>query len=215
MPPKPKFNKEEILNAAFDIARTHGLDAVKAREVGEALGCSSRPIFTFFPGMEELQKCVVQKTWLFFGEYLAAADNYVPAFKMRGMLLVKFAQEEPHLFRILFMNKNEETEFAEMMQKRLRSFTGDFAAIEKNCHLSYEEALKIFNALWVQAYGICCMIVHNHCIFTEAQVGGLLSSCFAGQMLLLKSGRADTTDFYPVKKGSEEAAKYSRGNEYA
>ena len=83
MPPKPKFNKEEIVYAGLDIAREKGISEVKARDVGDKLGCSSRPIFTFFASMEELQKAVEDEAWKVFRSYLAVADNYLPAFKMR------------------------------------------------------------------------------------------------------------------------------------
>lgn len=206
MPPKPKFDKDDILNAAFELARAGGPEAVKAREVGEKLGSSSRPIFTFFISMEELQKCVMQKAWILFEEYLSAADEYVPAFKMRGIQLIRFAQNEPQLFRGLFMNGADETPFVDIMQYRLRSFAKDIVFIEQNYHASYEQALHIFDCMWLQAFGICSMIVNNRCTFTDAQISHLLGSGFAGQIMLLRSGDADYTKFVPVKKDSGEAS---------
>lgn len=44
MPPKPKFSREDIINAAFDIVQKSGTDAMTAREVGKYLGTSSTPI---------------------------------------------------------------------------------------------------------------------------------------------------------------------------
>ena len=35
MPPKPKFSREDIINAAFDIMQKSGADAMTAREVGK------------------------------------------------------------------------------------------------------------------------------------------------------------------------------------
>ncbi len=207
MPPKPKFDKEEILNAAFDIARKNGIDAVKARDVGDALGCSSRPIFTFFIGMEDLNKCIAEKARLLFEEYLSVSDEYVPAFKMRGMQMIKFAQDEPHLFRLLFMSGGEETPFGELMRQRIRNFASDIAFIEMNYHIGYEEAENLFKALWLQSYGICSMIVNDRCRFTEQEIAGFLGSCFAGQLILLKNGSTEYTQRFPVKKGSEEAKK--------
>ena len=44
MPPKPKFTKDEIVDAALDIVSRDGVEAMTAREVGERLGSSARPI---------------------------------------------------------------------------------------------------------------------------------------------------------------------------
>lgn len=54
MPPKPKFTKEEVVEAALRLISEKGTDALTARELGERLGSSARPIFTTFRNMEEL-----------------------------------------------------------------------------------------------------------------------------------------------------------------
>lgn len=56
MPPKPRFTREEIVAAALDIVSRQGIEALTARELGEVLGSSARPIFTVFRSMEELQQ---------------------------------------------------------------------------------------------------------------------------------------------------------------
>lgn len=40
MPPKPRFTREEIVAAALDIVSRQGIEALTARELGEALGSS-------------------------------------------------------------------------------------------------------------------------------------------------------------------------------
>ena len=51
MPPKPKYTKEEIVNAAFELTREKGIDMVAAREVGKRLNTSPSPIFTVWNSM--------------------------------------------------------------------------------------------------------------------------------------------------------------------
>ncbi len=61
MPPKAKFSKTEITDAALNIVANSGIDALTARSLGEALGSSPRPIFTVFDSMEEVQTQVLKK----------------------------------------------------------------------------------------------------------------------------------------------------------
>ena len=68
MPPKPRVTREEIVAAALDIVSRKGIEALTARELGEALGSSARPIFTVFRSMEELQQ-----------EVRSAASRAMPA----------------------------------------------------------------------------------------------------------------------------------------
>lgn len=52
MPPKFKFTREEIIQAALDLTRESGIAAVTARGLGAKLGSSVKPIFSLFENME-------------------------------------------------------------------------------------------------------------------------------------------------------------------
>ena len=58
MPPKPKFTKEEIVQTALAVVSEKGVEALTAKELGNALGSSARPIFTVFSSMKEVQDAV-------------------------------------------------------------------------------------------------------------------------------------------------------------
>ena len=60
MPPKVKVSKEQIVSAALDLIRHQGYDALNARSIAAALGCSTQPIFSNFTTMEELRGTVIQ-----------------------------------------------------------------------------------------------------------------------------------------------------------
>ena len=48
MPRKFLFTKEQIVNAALELIRKKGMDALTARALGEELGSSAKPIFGLF-----------------------------------------------------------------------------------------------------------------------------------------------------------------------
>lgn len=56
MPPKAKFTRSQIIQAALAIIRENGMAALSARTLGAKLGSSARPIFTVFQSMEEVQQ---------------------------------------------------------------------------------------------------------------------------------------------------------------
>ena len=60
MPPKFKFTREEIIQAALDLTRESGIAAVTARGLGAKLGSSVKPIFSLFENMEEVQNEVLK-----------------------------------------------------------------------------------------------------------------------------------------------------------
>lgn len=208
MPPKPKFNREEIVSAGLEIAREFGIDAVKAREVGEKLGCSSRPIFTFFDSMEELQKAVELKVWSVFNSYLDVAEDYVPSFKKRGMQMVKFAQEEPKLFQLLLMSEKAPIDFDNLMRTRVSGFGRDIDAIRSDYGVTQEEANLLFGNMWLSVYGICVMCATKVCAFSESELASMLGRFFAGEIMVIKSGKGSEFDFIPTLKDSPESRKH-------
>ena len=55
VPPKVKFTREEIIDAAIELVRESGIEMLTSRELGKKMGVSARPIFTAFENMGELK----------------------------------------------------------------------------------------------------------------------------------------------------------------
>lgn len=109
MPPKAKITKPMILDTVLALIRTLGFEAVNARSIADSLGCSTRPIFTCYENMEELKKEFLDFAFAFYEHY---ADDYGKAFPVAPCLrlplsYLAFAKEEPHLFRLLFVDAME------------------------------------------------------------------------------------------------------------
>lgn len=102
MPPKPKFTREEIIDAAYEIMEENGIDAVAAREVAKKLGTTPGPIFTYFEGMDELKHEVLRRAVREVNTYLEGAVDYRPAFKEFGMRWIRFAKEHPNAYSLVF-----------------------------------------------------------------------------------------------------------------
>ena len=104
MPPKPKFTKEEIVEAALALVSERGMEALTARDLGERLGSSARPIFTVFHSMEEVQQETRKAAMERFNDCIREAEGYTPLFKQVGVQMLRFAREEPRLFQLLFFH---------------------------------------------------------------------------------------------------------------
>lgn len=97
MPPKAKFTRQEIIDAAVDIARRAPLEAVTAQELASVLGTSTRPVFTYFRTLEEVRAAVVEEAGKIYGRYVERGLSMNPPFKGYGMETIRFAREEPNL----------------------------------------------------------------------------------------------------------------------
>lgn len=198
MPPKVRFSREDILAAAFEIARTDGLESVLAREVAKKIGSSVSPIFTAFENMEELVNEVIAQARRTLNSYLNAAVEYSPAFKKLGMQMIKFAIEEPKLFQIVFMREpGEMTDFDTAFKNLTVELDYYLDLIQKDYDLSREDAYVLFSRLWIQSYGISVLCASKICTFTEEEISEMLGEVFAGMVMLIKSDKMKYCGFKP------------------
>lgn len=189
MPPKPKFSKEEIVEAALRIVSQKGVEGLTARELGNTLGSSARPIFTVFRNMEELEEEVGRTALLRFEEYAEQPIPGIPLFKQVGMKMVLFGVKEPKLYQLLFMRENEEEgSFEELYGKLGKTADRCIRAIQEDYALSEEEARLLFENVWIYTFGVGALCATKVCHFSEQEIGQLLTTEFQAMLRLVKSG---------------------------
>ncbi|TMV04765.1 TetR/AcrR family transcriptional regulator [Paenibacillus thermoaerophilus] len=105
MPPKVKFSKEAIIAAAFEIARTEGMDHITIRKVAEKMGSSIAPIYVNFKDVDELKQAVLLKIRDVSRQMLMTQYDPDPFLNI-GIASLKFAREHPVLFKDLIMNNS-------------------------------------------------------------------------------------------------------------
>ncbi len=193
MPPKKKFTKEEIIQAAYEMARENGIESVVARELGKKLGVSSSPIFTAFKSMEEVQQEVRKLALQEFESYVSDALNYTPAFKYVGMKMIEFAMREPKLFQLVYMREPAEGQNYEKMVESL----GDTVEVciqimQRDYSLNRKESELLFRQNWLHTFSICALAANKVCFFTMEEISEILSVGFQGTLMLIKSGKFAT-----------------------
>ena len=190
MPPKPKFTKEEIVAAALELVSKKGMEALTARELGERLGSSARPIFTVFNSMEEVQEEVRAAALKRFEGYAEKAMHYTPVFKQVGMQMILFAMEEPKLYQLVYMSENAGATDFEGIVERL----GDVAqlcvdVIQRDYGLSEEDAKALFEHVWIYTFGIGALCATGMCRFSQDEIIQMLGQDFMAVLFYAKSGR--------------------------
>lgn len=203
MPPKPKFTREEIVAAALSLLREQGESALTAREIGKRLGTSSSPIFTTFKDMEELKAAVQLEAKAVFDRYMEVAKTFFPSYKKRGMQWVKFAREEPMLFRLLFeQHSRDGADLDRALSELPFGRENDLEIIMRDYHATHEQAAHLFRQMWIYTYGLCVISAAGICSLTDAEIAALLGEVFRGMIYILHTG-SDITRIQPVPDVSE------------
>lgn len=191
MPPKPKFTREEMVEAALELVARRGAEALTARELGAALGSSARPIFTVFRSMDELQQAVREAAMRRFEQFVRQPVANMPVFKQVGLQMVRFAMQEPKLYQLLFMQENQRAvRFDDVFGELGPTAEACVALLQKEYALTGDEAKTLFENVWIYTFGVGALCATRVCRFSEERLGQMLSTQFQAMMLLIKSGRA-------------------------
>jgi len=105
MGPKIKFTKEQIIDAAFEIAKTEGIDNITMRKIAEEIGSSVAPIYVNFKNINELIEALIERIIGISQQLLIEESTGNPFYDM-GKASLRFAMEYSVLFRELVMKSN-------------------------------------------------------------------------------------------------------------
>ena len=187
MPPKSKFTKDEILDMALCITKEHGMEAVTARELGNRLGSSARPIFTVFENMDEVKELIVYKAKELYGQYVETGLKNQPAFKGVGIAYILFAIEEPKLFQLLFMRATQGTKDVSAILPVIDdNYDRILQSVQEPYCLEKEAAERIYQHLWTYTHGIATMFATGLCSYAMEEIEERLTEVFKGLMIVEK-----------------------------
>jgi AcrR family transcriptional regulator len=178
MPPKVKITREDIINATLQLVRTSGAQAINARAVASALGCSTQPVFSNFATMEDLHLAVEQKAVELYREYSRReidAGTY-PVYKASGISYIRFAKEEKELFKLLFMCDRT----AEAMQQDSPLFDEMVDAVHSSTGLEIENAKLLHLEVWAFVHGIATMFATGFLELEWDLVSKMLTDIYQG-----------------------------------
>ena len=191
MPPKSKFTREEIILAALQLVREKGIEAVTARELGERLGSSARPIFTVFKNMEEMKAELIKKAKSLYKEYVAEGLKEDPAFRGVGSAYIRFAAAEPKLFQLLFMIEQEKSMDLEHVLCAIdENYEAILQSVQQPYQLDEATAKRIYQHLWIYTHGIAVLCATQVCRFTGEEIQTMMTEIF--KSLLEKVKRSGT-----------------------
>ncbi|WP_462282963.1 TetR/AcrR family transcriptional regulator [Ruminococcus champanellensis] len=175
MPPSVKFTKEEIVNAALQVVREKGTAALTTRQIAAVLGVSTRPIFTYFQNIQQVQEAVRQAAQALYHSYIKKGLEQVHPFIGLGEQYIRFATQEPELYRLLFLplapgSENKAMEEMERTQNLVLEF------LQQIYQLDEAAAKRFFRDVWLVAHSLAALIVTNCCPYSPEEIRQILTS---------------------------------------
>jgi AcrR family transcriptional regulator len=165
MPKKPTTTKENMIEGTFQLIRHKGYEAFSARNLAAFLGCSTQPIMYQFPNLAELKELAYQKADSFHNEYILSGENLLEI----GLRYVKFAADEPMLFKFLFQSGHfAGLRLEDLMRTPDAAPLLEIAGNEED--LTLEEAMSYFEPLYAAVHGYASLIANNGMDYDPATI---------------------------------------------
>ncbi len=194
MPPKKKFDQETVINAAFQVLRKEGFQAVTARSVANELGSSTTPIYWVMESMENVEEALRLKTLQLMAEFQGRmyTDN---VFINLAIGYVEFARKERHLFRFLFQENKKPLNIHEkdIFQNALKMIMGKEPPIGAFFGEIDQSAMDLLTLQsWIFTHGLAVAVASNLLKFdSEKEIENLIMSAggafYMQQMTLAKN----------------------------
>lgn len=174
MAPKNKFKREEMIAAALKVVRSSGIGSLTAKAIADELGTSTRPVFTCFGTMDTVKNEVRQAAEEIYNGYISAGlKEKIPFFGL-GMQYIRFAKEEPELYRLLFLMQTIDGGGG-AFQSMLHSQETARPSLVKTYSITEAEADRYFRDLWLVVHSIATLIVTGCCPYSDRELGNILT----------------------------------------
>lgn len=182
MPRKASVTREQILDTATQLVRDSGHEALTARSLAARLGCSTQPILYCFLSMDDLVQTLYQHVDALHTQALMAGlDKAVSPMLQIGLNYVRFAQDEPALFRFLFQSNGlGEQNMTQLIESSELTPLIDVLCAEAK--ILPAQARQIFLTLFACAHGLASMLANNALVLDEQSAIDVLNAAFVGAM---------------------------------
>jgi len=186
VPPKVRVTRQAILDAALQLVRQKGPDALNARSLAGSLGCSVQPVFREFSSMQALRTAVVQSAQQLFDAEMLAALGGSDGFLGMGMTYIGFAAREKKLFELLFMNGGFGGASASQVAGTTQGDDEVLAALQGMTGLDAARAQRLYTGIWFTTHGIASLVATGDCTMQQNEVRQTLQTVFTGLLAALR-----------------------------
>ena len=174
-----------MIEKAVQVVRKQGIGALTAKSLANELGVSTQPVFTCFHTIEEVRREVVNAAKILYDDYVKEGlCNDIP-FLGFGMHYIRFAKEEPELYRLLFLStdQSEGNSAFEEMNASLELVTD---SMQETYHIDAKTAERYFRDMWLVAHSLATLIVTGSCPYTDQEIGRILTGFSIGHCMAIK-----------------------------
>lgn len=173
-----RFSREKIIQAACDLVRERGAEALNARSLAGYLGCSTQPLFREFSSMEEIKRAAMEAAMRRYEAAVEQArDPENKQYLAMGMAYIRFASQEKQLFKWLFMRDRHAERPGDGPEDRSAGQVR--GAASRVSGLPEQQMDRFLLHMWIYVHGIASMVATDFLVLPEETLREMVKEAYA------------------------------------
>ena len=170
MPPTTKITKDMILACGYELVKTNGIENINARNIAKSLDCSTQPIYSQFPNMEELKQSIHDLACDKFEQDVLNVVPSVSFLRSSYLKLVNLAKTQDKLFQLVFLSKYCKGEDFFHARMTFESNKRIWNELKATYDLDEKECSDVMERISLLVHGITTLIATSSIQYTEEQI---------------------------------------------
>jgi len=187
-PKKTTFTPDSVLQAALDVVRRQGWNALTARGVAQRLGASVAPVYSVFGSMENLWRGTLKEIRRILQEYTSKSYSKIPFLNI-GAGIISFARDEPLLYQALFQTRHGFQDIVEEVNSSILSWMKTDSQLGL---LSEESRTRLYDNIGYYTMGLAAAVAAGRVTVSAEDIVRLLMDMGNVAMFAEVSGIADS-----------------------
>ncbi|WP_125607044.1 TetR/AcrR family transcriptional regulator [Lapidilactobacillus bayanensis] len=171
---KKTIMKNDILNAAVNLAMRDGFQNFTARKIADELNCSTQPLYLEFECMDDLKQQSIIKIQSYLLKQVFSQHYHDDPLIDLDLAYIHFACEQPMLYRTLWIE--DKASITEMKRFATQLGTARFAKRPGSSELSEEKIHRILVGNWIIVNGIANLTSSGYASISKTQIVEILQA---------------------------------------
>lgn len=189
MPPSTKITKEMILGTGYELVISSGIDSVNSRSIAKMLGCSTQPIFSQFPSMEELRQGIHDLACEKFEHDLFCNANSDSFMRSSYLKVINLAKNQKNIFKLIYLSEYCIGENFINARMNFESNKKIWYEIKLKYQINDNECSDILERISLLVQGIATVIATSNIQYRDEQVIAIVENTLEDIVMGIKERR--------------------------
>ncbi len=172
--PNVKVPKERVVQAACEIVKQDGIDALNVRRLAYELGGSVQLIYHNFATFDELMVAVRQAIQWFYEGAINTAEDPDHPYLARGLSYIRFARDYPNYFQVVMQSLHDVS--LDDLLARDPVTLSTMQTIGVVFKMDVADIKEFHKRVWIFTHGIACLLSSRALKMSDEEVKDLLVS---------------------------------------